>query len=194
MKLKLPLFLLLIFIFLFLGCKNDGNPLNGLWSGFYEDGLGENIKLSLAFKDDLCFMFYEAGDNTSVRRNSFTYENGVGNMSVSMHETIQFFVNGNILNFVRDGIQIVLEKDRVSKPAPLALNRVWTDIEGWTIIFVHDRAFIHGLSTDYGNYIFNDRRGSFKTAQYEALVEFELNGKSLDVKVNDYAQTFSRVN
>ena len=192
-----------IFIFLFvvivlIGCGESKYPLNGVWYGFI-NGYGEEIKITIAFIDDFCFLSYESGNSTGSNRIKYTYEsgsdgNGSGFLIFPPADENKFFVNGNVLNFTNDGIPVVLNKDVTTKAAPASLNGLWNDLEGWDMAFVNDRNYVNrDNTTDYGVYTFNGKEGSYTSRQYGAKVEFVLNGKKLDVKVNDHEQFFSRM-
>ena len=190
--------LLLAFGLLLLGCGGAKYPLNGVWSGFI-DGRGEEIKISIAFIDEFCFLSYETGNQTGCNKIKYVYEggsglNGSGILIISPVEKNQFFVKGNVFNFTYDDIPVVLNKDETTKAAPASINGIWKDLEDWDMLFVNDRAYFNrDGTTDYGIYAFNGKNGSFKSLNYKASIEFTINGKILNTKINGYDQVFSRV-
>jgi len=190
--------LLLAFILMLLGCGGEKYPLNGVWSGFI-DGRGEEIKITIAFIDEFCFLSYETKGQTGSNLIRFSYDgesgvNGSGFLFIPPVDENQFFVNGNVLNFVNDGIPVVLNKDVTSKAAPASIDGIWKDLEGWDMVFVNDRVYFNrDGTTDYGIFSFNGKNGLCTSLRYKASVEFTINGKILNAKVNGHDQVFSRV-
>jgi len=177
----------------FISCGASQHPLNGTWTGIF-NGNGEQIKLSITFADDLCFIGYEVENETSIRRTRYTYENGIGSLPLSPVESTRFTVNNNILNFTHNEAPVILFRDTF-KAVPSALRGIWKDPEGWVMIFINDKAYVNlGSTTDYGIFSFNKNEGYFEGVRYGADVRFTVKGNTLNVTTNGYPQTFSRVN
>jgi len=179
-------------------CVTEKYPLNGIWTGYIE-GHNEEIKVSMTFADEFCFIRYEVGTETSIvetsiERIKYSYESNPGSLTFPFNRVVQFVIEGNTLSFTHDGTFVILNKDTSSKAAPAAIRGVWRDREDWVLAFVNDTAYItRDNTTDYGAFTFDKQEGSLNSRVYDAVIEFSINGKVLDTRINGSRHVFSRV-